>query len=228
MKILCLIIDALPQASWQETYATHRRVWHRCLDKCPEVDGYFLYSDPALATAHHVEGRRFTVRGSECHGTILFKTTRALEVLLASDHDYVVRTNISSLFDFPLLQRQDLPRAGLYSGHLVDGKYVTGSGMLLSRDVAQKLMLPVDPQLKLDAWDDAAIWQILLSHGVAPCHREAFIYDYARGPDQVSIGQHLHYRLREHGDPQRAKEREVVEHVFSRIYALDERNMAQP
>lgn len=219
VKILCLIIDATPQISWQETYAVHREIWHRCLDRRPDVDGYFIYSDPTIASDYVVEARRFVARFSEQHGTILFKTTCAIEVLLA-DHDYVVRTNISSLYDFPLLSRQDLPAAGLYSGHLVDGKYVTGSGMILSRDVAQMLTAPVDPQVchQSDGWDDAAIGQILRSRGVDPQHRDAFIYDYAKGLDQLSVGKHLHYRLRQYVDPAREHERVVTAHVFSKIY----------
>jgi hypothetical protein len=216
VKILCLIIDATPHGCWQETYEVHRRVWNKCLDRCSGVDGYFLRSDPGLAADRAVEGRRFTVHGDERHATILFKTRKAIEVLL-TDHDYVVRTNVSSLYDFPLLRQQDLPDKDLYLGHIVDGKYVTGSGMILSRDAAQKLLSPTSQPL--DAWDDVAIGQILHAHGVAARHKDAFIYDYARGLDQVSVGQNVHYRLRDHDDPQRVKEREVTEHVFSKIYA---------
>jgi hypothetical protein len=215
VKILCLIIDSTPHDSWQETYAVHRRVWNECLDRCPSVNGYFLHSDPGLTVDHSTEGRSFTVRGSERHDTILFKTQKAIEVLL-TDHDYVVRTNVSSLYDFPLLRQQDLPNKDLHLGHLVGGKYVTGSGMLLSRDAAQKLLSP-NPSLR-DAWDDIAIGQILHASGIVARHMDAFIYDYAKGLDQISIGRHVHYRLRDYHDPQRVKEREVTEHVFSKIY----------
>lgn len=215
-KILCLIIDSTPHVCWQETYAAHRRIWQECLDRSPEVDGYFLYSDPRQAPAHVIEGRRFTVRGDESHGTILKKTLKAIEVLL-DDHDYVIRTNISSLYDFALLLRRlDLPKENLYTGHLVNGQHVTGSGMIFSRDVAKKLLLPVS--FALDPWDDIAIWQILSACGIRARHEEAFIYDYAKGPEQLLIGQHIHYRLRDYNDPQRVEELRVTERAFAEIY----------
>ena len=215
MRVLCLIIDASPIEAWRETYEVHRRVWYRCLERCPDVDGYFLHSDPDLESAYTVEGRRFTVRGEECFGTILNKTLKAVEVLLA-EHDYVVRTTVTSLYDFPLLLRDHLPTKNLYAGCLVDGSYVTGSGMILSSDVARKLLLPVTQALS--EWDDIAISQILSSHGVRAQHRDWFSFDYAKGLEQVSVGTHYHYRLREHGDPRRTKEREVTEYLFSRLY----------
>jgi hypothetical protein len=215
VKILCLIVDSTPHGDWLATYEVHRRNWNRCLDRCPDVDGYFLRSEPELAVDHSVEGRCFTVRNACRHDTMLFKARKAIETLLG-DHDFVVRTNLSSIFDFPLLQRQRLPDEGLYMGHLVESRYVTGSGMVLSRDVAQMLVSPSSQPL--DAWEDIATWQILSARGVTPSHREALIYDYGKGLEQVSVGHHLHYRLRDYTDPQRIKERAVAEHVFNQIY----------
>ena len=218
-KFLCLIIDSVPHAAWQETYEVHRRIWQKCLDRHPEIDGYFLRAVPRLSSEHVIEPRCFSVRGEERFNTILFKTLRAVEVLLA-DHDYVIRTNLSSIYDFEMLLREDLPREALYTGHVINGHFVSGSGMILSRDVAQKLLLPV-PALVLDACDDIAIWQILTAHGISMQHRPMFMYDYTRGPEQLVIGQHVHYRLRDEHDPQRALEREVTERVFAKLYRDD-------
>lgn len=218
MKILCLIIDAVPHAEWQATYDVHRHVWNKCLDVCSGVNGYFLRSDPGLATSHVVDGRTFTIRGEERRDTILRKTLQAVEVLLA-DHDYVVRTNLSSIYDFRLLRHQALPKKKLYSGHVWHDRgwnFVTGSGMLLSRDVAKRLLNPVSAAL--EPYDDVAIWQILNAQGIAPQHREALIYDYGKGLDQLRVGKHVHYRLRDENDPLRAREREVTEAVFNLIY----------
>ena len=220
MKLLCLIIDSTPRTSWQKTYEVHRSIWNKCLDKCSAVDGYFLRSDPSLATDRVIEGRCLTIRGPERGDTILNKTLRAVEALL-TDHDYVIRTNISSLYDFPLLQCQALPKEGFYAGHVMNNRFVSGSGMILSRDVARKLLLPVPLSLVLRPQDDVAIWQILNAHGVRPQHRSMFIYDYTRGLDQISVGQHIHYRLRDERDPQRLQERRVTEHIFAKIYGDD-------
>jgi hypothetical protein len=217
-RALCLIIDSEPSvAAWRETYDHHRQLWHRCLDLCPWVDGYFLRSDPTIKNELVVGPRQVTVRREECHGTILYKSLRALEALLRPDHDYVVRTNVSSLYDFPLLAREPA-RTGLYSGCLVDGAHVTGSGILLSNDVARALVGPRTRQTTLSEWDDVAIWQILSEQGVRPEHRDMFIYDYSKGADQIVVGKHLHYRLRDYSDPHRAHERAASEAVFDRLY----------
>src|SRR5947208_1635577 len=113
MKILCLVIDS--DAPWTQTYAEHRKIWNAVLDRNPAVDGYFLRSDPSLTAEYRVEPRRFVMRGPERYDTILGKTLKAIEVLL-TDHNYVLRTNLSSLYDFPLLQRTDLPKINLYAG----------------------------------------------------------------------------------------------------------------
>jgi hypothetical protein len=213
-RILCLIIDHDPAEAWRETYDCHRRLWHRCLDICPWVDGYFIRSSPSIGCEHAVASREFVVRGQESMSTILHKTVRALDVLL-TDHTWVVRTNISSLYDFPLLRRMPIS-SGVYSGALMYGTYITGSGILLSADVARLLVESRDSSTS--EWDDVSIGQLLSEKGVRPEHRDMFIYDYSKGLDQIEVGKHYHYRLRDYSDPQRTPEREAAEAVFKRIY----------
>ena len=215
MKILCLIIDS--DQPWTAIYAEHRRVWNAVLARNPEVEGYFLRSDPSLATDFAVEPGRFTFKGQERYDTILAKSLKAIQVLLR-DHDYVLRTNLSSLYDFPMLLRMDLPKHGLYAGSIQEAigvTYVSGSGMILSRDVAQKLVVPTD--LAVNEWDDIAIGQILASRGIAPHRIDRYDYDFGRSADQITPGRCIQYRLRE-CDP-RLRERDIIARVFARVYA---------
>lgn len=216
-KILCLIIDSAPHEAWRATYEVHRQNWHRCLDRSHKIDGYFLRSDPDLSSRHVVGDRTFTVRGEERLDTIFRKTVKAVKKLL-DDHEYVIRTNISSLWDFPLLRSLELPRKGLYTGHEIpfDLSFVSGSGMVMSRDVAKKLVRSTS--IALDPHDDVAIAQVLNTHGIRPQHRPMFFYDYTRGLDQLSIGGHFQYRLRDMNDPERRQEREVAKHLFTKLY----------
>lgn len=213
MKTLCLILDSDPIESWRETYESHRRVWRRCLDVCQSVDGYFLRSNPDAIFEVVVENRSFVVKQQECFGTVLHKITRAIEVLL-NDHDYVIQTGLSSLYDFNLLQGR--PVTGVYSGHLVDGCYPSGAGILMSSDVARTLVQ--SHEQPSSGWQDVDIQRILQAKGVLPTHDEMFIFDYAKGLEQIEVGKHLCYRFRDYGDPRREREREALRVAFDRIY----------
>lgn len=229
-KILCLIIDCQPVDDWRVTYEVHRDIWNKWLDRHPDVEGYFLYADPDLASEYATNGRNFTVRVEERVDTILTKTQKAIDVLL-KDHEYVIRTNISSLYDFRLLQRRNPGVNDLYAGHLWpmnstdhqgvvgDGLYVAGSAILLSNETARKLLTPV-PNVNLNPWDDIAIAQILKEQGIFPTSDPWFCFDYAKGMDQIVVGQHTHYRLRDVSDPQRIQERRVKEHIFNELCRL--------
>jgi len=224
MKILCLIIDCVPKDEWKVTYDVHRAVWNEWLDQHPDVEAYFIYSDPKLSSEYSTEGRNFTVRGEERLDTIIEKTQKAISVFL-TDHDYVVRTNTSSLYDFRLLQQRKPVAKDLYAGHLWpldssshqgvvgDGFYVAGSGILLSNDTARKLLTPV-PYITLNPWDDIAIAQILREQGVYPQHDPWFWFDYTKGMEQIVVGQCTHYRLRDERDPHRIRERDVKKQIF--------------
>ena len=214
MKILCLIIDS--DGPWHETYAVHRRIWNAVLDRNVDVDGYFLRSDPHLAEDHSVEQRVFTTRGEERYDTILDKSLKAIEVLL-HEHDYVLRTNLSSLYDFPLLFQRALPTTGCYMGVSHNGAPVSGAGMILSPDVASKLLEPVHLDLS-GLPDDVAIERILRHHGIEPIHEPRYDYDYSRGIDQVVVGTYIQYRLRGDYDAARINERAAAKAVFEKVY----------
>lgn len=218
MKILCLIIDS--EGPWRQTYAAHRQLWNAVLDRNPDVEGYFLRSDPSLASDYAVTSRVFATRGEERYDTILAKTLKAIEVLLG-DHDYVLRTNLSSLYDFPLLRRLHLATEDVYAGSLQEAlgcTYVSGSGMILSQDVARKLVVSAPALPQVNCWDDIAIGQILAHLNIPPTRIDRYNYNYSGGDDQVEIGRYVQYRLRDEGDPQRAREPRAAEYLFSKVY----------
>ena len=95
--------------------------------------------------------------------------------------------------------------------------FVSGSGMILSADVAKKLLRR--SALSLKPYDDVAICQILDAQGVHPQPQATFIYDYAKELTQLpTVGKSVHYRLRDEADPHRVQERNVAEYLFNKIY----------
>jgi hypothetical protein len=220
-RVLCLVNDSDPPISgWRETYDSHRAYWNRCFDRCAsfsqvKVDGYFIRSSPSMRDEWSVEGRVFTSRGHENFQTMIQKLMRAIKILLTDEHDWVVYTGLSSLYDFPLLAREP-KRSGVYAGQLVEGTYVSGAGVLMSPDVARALFN--NRAHHSSGWNDIAIQQILISADIAAEHREMFIFDYVRGLDQIATGKYLCYRFRDYHDPHRKKERQVMATVFEKLY----------
>jgi hypothetical protein len=222
--VLCLVNDSDPPVeAWRETYDSHRRHWRQCLDRvAADVDGYLIRSIPDMPSDWAVSraNNTFAVRQREAFQTMFHKLTRAVELLLCDQHDWVVYTGLSSLYDLPLLCAGREPaRPGVYAGHLVDGTYPSGGGVLFSPDVARAL---VEMRAHHDSgWNDVAIWQVLTAAGFQPQHREMFVFDYGRGLeqlDQVEPGRYLCYRMRDYDDPRRERERGVMAAVFEKLY----------
>jgi hypothetical protein len=113
-----------------------------------------------------IRRRTIYVKQDECLiPGILAKTVKALE--WASDHyDYVWRTNLSSVLDFDGLYQYCLNISnnsgfyGGYIGHYGDGKFASGAGFLMSRDVVEYL-LENQSLLRWDLIDDVAIGLLL-------------------------------------------------------------------
>lgn len=224
-RILCLTIDSDPEPAWRETYEVHRRHWRWCFDACASwVDGYFVRAQPDLQAEYAIDPARrlFTFRGGESFIGILYKVAKAIDVLLGPEHGCVVRTGLSSLYDFNAL-RAELPlSAGTYAGHFVHGygvTYCSGAGMVLSPDVARSLS--AGAQHADSQFDDVAVAQVLKASGITPQDRPMWVYDYKRGLgqiDEVALGEYLCYRFRDYDDPRRAVERDVMPSVFRKVY----------
>jgi hypothetical protein len=95
MRVLFLVI-----ASHSDHYDRLREQWEHHLRSWPaNTDVLFLYGDPTLTTEHTVVGHDLTFRMPESYIPGLFrKTMRALRLLPLRQYDWVVRTNLSTIF----------------------------------------------------------------------------------------------------------------------------------
>ena len=164
-------------------YANHREVWRTYMKSHPEVDCYFIESrsrpdrgfGPSLF-APTLSSDTLTLRGVERYGTIYGKTIEALEFMLARrQYDYVVRTNLSSVWDFRVLRTylETAPRTGLYAGQTgvnpdTGIAFASGAGILMSIDVVRTLLANAHIGRALTAFDDVAIAKVLLESGLSP------------------------------------------------------------
>lgn len=173
MKVLMLVISS----NTYPVYAEHRKVWARYMHSNPNVDCVFLQFSPTLRfQSHTFDGETLTFPGVERYETIYLKTILALRYFLArKTYDYVVRTNLSCVWDFTTLLAylDSCPRTRVYAGtveRLPHFSFVSGSGILWSVDVAHMLASNPGPHWKWtsQAYDDVMFGYWLDQLGIRP------------------------------------------------------------
>jgi hypothetical protein len=202
MRILMLVIssDTFP------VYAHHREVWRTYMKSHPEVDCYFIESRP-LVFLPTLTPDTLALRGVERYGTIYRKTIEAIEYFFRRrPYDYVVRTNLSSVWDFRRLRDylETQPRTGLYAGQVglnpdTGIAFASGAGILMSPDVARTLVVNAAIGRSIQAFDDVAIAKALLASGISPTPlpRVDFISlaQYQEHQDKIPP-RSFHYRIK--------------------------------
>jgi len=202
MKILMLVIssDTFP------VYRYHREVWRTFMKSHPDIDCVFLESRPGVFVPT-LTSDTLTLRGLERYGTILRKTIEALEYFLSRRHyDYVVRTNLSCVWDFKELLRylDPLPRERVYAGQVdvnpdTGLEFASGAGFILSADVARTLVANQQIAFTVSAFDDVAVAKALLASGLrpTPLPRVDFfsLRHYDAHHDKIPPGM-FHYRVK--------------------------------
>jgi hypothetical protein len=185
------------------------------MESDPEIYCLFLrqaaVSQPQLDEA----SRTLTFPGEECLlPGVLEKTLKGFGFVLANyTFDFLLRTNISSFFVFPLLKGvlATLPRIGCYAG--VQGHaafpFISGAGMCLSSDVVLLLSQNRDA-LNGMILDDLSIAQFLnsLHYKQIPLRRFDFVYERDTSQDSVAIAaaqaqQTYHFRIKNMYDRER-------------------------
>ena len=156
-------------------YKHHRDVWRMYMKSHPEIDCYFIEYRP-IVLFPTLSSDTLTLRGIDRYGTILGKTLESIEYFLTRRlYDYVIRTNLSSVWDFKELRRylETLPRDRVYAGQRGTNpdtglEFASGAGILMSADVARTLLANQRIALTLPAFDDVAIAKALLASGLRP------------------------------------------------------------
>ena len=107
------------------------------------------------------------------YGGILYSTISAFKYLMDDfQPDFIVRTNISSFWNLKALRSylSSVPTTNFYSGVIgsIEGiQYCSGSGIVMSIDVARKLIEKAD-QLDLTLIDDLSIGKLLSTLEIFP------------------------------------------------------------
>jgi hypothetical protein len=189
-------------------YAHLRDVWRTYMKSHPQVDCYFIRYDP-LTFLPILSQDTLTLRGYERYGRIFQKTVDSMTFFLSRQrYDYVVRTNLSSVWHFPnlLTYLATAPRERYYAGqrvtHEASGmRFASGAGFILSSDVAHMVLANADHGRRLQDYDDVAIAAVLLTVGIAPqsLPRVDFVSlaHYDEHHDKIPPGS-FHFRMKHH------------------------------
>lgn len=206
-------------------YAHHREVWKTYMKSHPEVDCYFIRYN-LLTFVPTVTEDTLTLRGRERYDSIFKKTVEAMEYFLSRRlYDYVVRTNLSSVWDVPnlLTYLATAPRERYYAGqrttHEASGlSFASGAGFILSSDVARLLLTYQQRGRSLQELDDVAVAAVLASVGVLPQNlpRVDFLSlaHYEEHNDKIPEGS-FHFRVKHvRWDGDRMEEPEIMRRLL--------------
>lgn len=214
MKVLMLIISS----DTDPVYAEHRKVWSSYMNSSPDIDSYFIqYHDGP----QELDGNIFWLTGKESFKGIIAKTIDSLDYFLKQkEYDYVVRTNMSSFWNFKaLLSHLDtLPKERVYSAIIGNHNgipFASGSGFIMSQDVAKLLVDNRKIAESVGIIDDVDIGYTMRELGIPILA--------GRRTDFYSMNMYLshkydptayHYRIKWNDPRKRHEEPEVMKKLF--------------
>jgi hypothetical protein len=153
-RLLVLVISSTDEPVYNE----HKEAWRSYMRSFSNLDTYFLEMGETLG----VSGDVFTCPGTESYRDIILKTVAAFKWFPIKSYDYVLRTNLSSLWHFPRLLKhiETLPQKGVYAGFqgTRDGvPFASGAGILMSSDVVTRILHHESELLSVNIMDDVDI-----------------------------------------------------------------------
>jgi hypothetical protein len=180
-------------------YDAQRDFWRRYMNSSPHISCYFVACSQVSEVT--LDGDTLYIPGTESYEGITRKTLDALEYFLWSTetYDFIIRTNISSIWDYPklLTYLQSLPSTNVYAGKpggvRGDMTFVSGSGIVMTPDVCQKLVDARTLALSFAIIDDVDIGYTFERLGVPITLGERFDVE---DDTMVIPSGHYHYRVR--------------------------------
>lgn len=182
----------------EPVYQQHRQVWRSYMKSHPDVECYFIEFSPMVFMPTLTKDTLF-VRGIESYYNITRKTILALEYFLSkSSYDFVIRTNLSSVWIFPkmLSYLETIPKTHHYGGVVLTHEkvpFVSGTCITMSHDVARTLLQYKTIAYANNVVDDYDIGVALYHAGIYPVHSIPRI-DINSEEDIQKDG--FHYRVR--------------------------------
>jgi hypothetical protein len=128
---------------------------------------FFVEFENTLSNEIQECGEYIYVRGEESLiPGILKKCKKAFKYINDNyDYDFLIRTNLSSVWNFQnlLMLYDKLPKYNLFGGHVIFNQFVSGTGIIISKDFTYKLLQ--DKYNK--CYDDVALSNLASSQNIS-------------------------------------------------------------
>ena len=211
MNILVLIIsnDSLPH------YKENREVWRSYMNNYSNIHSYFIENSmDESKTYPFIENNTIYFKQEETFQNIIVKTLNSIDYFIKSDihYDFVVRTNLSSVWDFDVLQSylKTLPSEKVYSGtpgpyyHLQNLNFlfyfIGGMGIIMSNDVCKILIDNRTITESFKNMDDIDIGYTMHCLNIPHIHKKYYditsLSDFEEKYDIVKKKEELYYRAK--------------------------------
>ena len=144
-KLICAVIAT----KTREIDIKYKEYWLNIIDKVKktnlDIEFFFLYCNEGLKKMK-IDGMDIYFPGKETKNDIIRKTIHFFKYIKDKPYDYLLRTNLSSFFNFPLLVKmieKNTKRHFVFASRQKFGAgadvYPSGCGMVLSRDVVKEM-----------------------------------------------------------------------------------------
>lgn len=202
MKVLVLIIssDTIP------VYELDKQVWRSYMHLEPEIDSYFLQMR-IQSSPLEVQGDTIWIQGEESFKNITRKTLDALQYCLDNqNYDFVVRTNLSSVWNYKALLRHLRvllrTQTSVYSGCKLTHNnipFISGAGIIMNIDVARLLINSREKAEMFQIIDDVDFGFTLHEHGVPILEGKRTDLVFPQFCDTYKFSPTVyHYRIKQH------------------------------
>jgi hypothetical protein len=205
MKIVIAIVCCEDGGDHTLLVNSIRKTWGKTANANVEI--WYLWANNRKQKG----GRDFVIKMEEGYGSMMIKILDFIEFYKEQDFDYLMKVNTGSYVDVDRLFSflEDKPRKKFYCGtpgRLIDIHFVSGSGIIFSRDLAL-LMAKNRNEFGVEHIDDVAIGLFMQNNGVE-IYPKAIRLTYHGDGKILQIGEDVipepefdynkvyHYRLR--------------------------------
>jgi hypothetical protein len=198
MKLIILIL-----ANDSEAYLKMQELWNKYMNSHLNIKSYFIKYNPNLLENIIINNDTIYIKGTESlMPGCLDKTIKSIEYCLQNmEFDFIFRTNMSSVLDLNKLYNllnNNIQCAGVI-GDCKGQKFVSGAGILMRKDICQKL-IQTKNSLNYNIIDDVSIGRFLTSNNINLIPLTRFeAYNYENNISMIkkdNIANYYHFRCK--------------------------------